>query len=195
MKVWSVDWLSGHCYHSSGFTAYVDSQPTESNALRCMGPFGPVNSTVPQIINLAESLAQQIELEKAECGSYVIWGAYREETDFEPYNFPLLGSSSGFIPSLSLRSMATNSNWHQQWTRFECGALHRSGLAIYDSGNIKPPRDISVAHPSTLQIELRNSCRALKELGLIKGPYTDRFETEAIQLDSYIQTQLFGLAA
>ena len=195
MKAWSVDWLSGHCYHSSGFTAYVDSKPTESNAMRCMGPFGPVNSTVPQILKLAETLAQQIELEKADCDSYVIWGAYREQTDFEPYNFPLLGSSSGFIPSLSLRSMAENSNWYRQWTRFESGALHQSGLAIYDSGQIEPPRDISVTHPLTLQVELRNSRLALEKIGLIKGSKTDRFEMEAIQLDSYIQTQLFDLAA
>ncbi len=195
MEVWSIDWLSGHCYHPSGLTAYVDSKPTDSNALRCMGPFGAKNSTVHEILHHVEMLSQQIELEKAEFGSYIIWGAYREQSDFIPYNFPLLGSSSGFIPSLSLRSMAEGSNWHKQWTRFDCGALHQSGLTFYDSGSINPPKDITVTHPLTLQVELRNSRLALKKLGLVKGTQTDRFETEAIQLDSYIQGQLFDLAA
>ena len=195
MEAWSIDWLSGHCYHPSGFTAYVDSKPTESNALRCMGPFGPKNSTVHETLNLVEMLSQQIELEKAEAGSYVIWGAYREQSDYVPYSFPLLGSSSGYIPSLSLRSMAEKGNWHQQWTRFECGALHHSGLALYDSGSIKPPKDIRVTHPLTLQVELRTCRLALEKLGLVEDNKTGRFETEAIQLDSYIQSQLFTLAA
>lgn len=195
MKAWSIDWLSGHCYHPSGFTAYVDPNPTESNALRCMGLFGPKKSPTDEALHLTEILSQQIELEKSDSASYVIWGSYRKYCDFNPYNFPLLGTSSGFIPSLSIRCLAKDNHWQRQWIRVEHGALHLSGLAIYDSGKIKPPWDIAVTHPLTLQAELRNSRLALEELGLIKHSRNKRFETEAIQVDSYIQTQLLNLAA
>ena len=91
--------------------------------------------------------------------------------------------------------MAKNNHWQRQWIRYDHGALHLSGLALYDSGRITPPRDIAITHPLTLQAELRNTRRALEELGLIKHSSIKRFETEAIQVDSYIQTQLYELAA
>jgi hypothetical protein len=195
LKAWSIDWLSGHCYHPHGFTAYVDPNPTISNALRCLGLFGPKKSATREVLNLTELLSQQIELERSDSGSYVIWGSYKKCCDFIPYDFTLLGTSSGFIPSLSLRYLAKNNHWHRQWIRFEHGAAHLSGLTLYDSGRITPPRDIAVTHPLTLQTELRNSRFALEELGLLKRSSVKRFETEAIQVDSYIQTQLFELAA
>lgn len=195
MKAWSIDWSSGHCFHTCGISAYVDMTPTISGALRCMGPFGSKEISPKTILNLAETLSRQIEEEKKPACKYVVWGAYQEYPDYQPYEFQILDSSSGFIPSLSLRGLSTESSWKNQWTRTKGRVRHISGLVIYDSGRIDPPHDLAITHPSTLQIELSTTQRTLKRLGLTHCTRNDKFETEAMKLNSYIQTNLFNLAA
>ena len=100
------------------------------------------------------SLSSTIRSESNDDTSYVLWGAYEDDAITIEHEFSILGSTCGFIPSISLLALATREEWISQWI-FEANRVtHASGICFSSLAEPSLPIDQAVLHPETVDAEI-----------------------------------------
>jgi hypothetical protein len=164
---WTIDFRTGHCSHPSGITTYFSSKLTPSGALRCLGPFVSETPSDKHISIALKQLSVALEGPQYFPGSYVVFGAYKDEPDFIDHEFQILGSTCGYVPCLALRTtiFGNDIRWKREWAVLDSeSAIHRSGISFGTNSYIDI--DHAVMHPSTLTTDARTLYHHLTTQGV-----------------------------
>jgi len=153
---WSIDEMSGSCFHPSGLSAYIDVDESTS-IIRCLGPFGPAGLSEMAVRKSSALLTKQLEAQDS--GLFVVWGSYSESPEFLEHRFAILGSHCGFQPNLSYRAELASQleclDLKSEW-RIEYASdrhIHFSGAVLDSVSRTLDASSVSasVLHPLTAE--------------------------------------------
>jgi hypothetical protein len=172
---WSIDPISWHCAHPDGLVAYIDPEPTKSGGLRCLGPFVGKCVEDSSVKDAMRDLSFTIEQRFGSSSHYTIWGSYEESSRYQEHEFPILGSSCGFLPHLSMRTELFENNrsaWNREWDFTSMGAIHKSGLIF--GGKISKERsmDLAAMHPTTILLNQTMMSLFVETVIPLRSPFT-----------------------
>jgi len=113
---------------------FADVNTTPSGALRCVGPYFPVDQNPHDAIVLMASFVEEIE--SMYMDSFVVWGTL-EHSDVSPIKIELAEQAIPWSPMVSVRSQTVLSKklyrlLQQEWSSdLETGSWrHRSGFEV-----------------------------------------------------------------
>jgi len=106
LQGWDLDIETGHLAHESGLYAYVDSNPTPTGALRCVGPFS-AHTTHIRLQKMRRITAEAIRILEGLPGYenvYTLWGSHARRTDAERQMIRIMNKDFQFVPNPSFRT-------------------------------------------------------------------------------------------
>lgn len=128
---WDIDTSSGHLAHSSGLHAYIAGPPTESGALRCVGPFSSFKNRMKRddVYTLTAAAIREIEEIDIFKGCFTYWGSITNVRHQTGHTVKILNEKFKFIPNpcfrtdILLRSFSSHfdpADLSLEWTESEC---------------------------------------------------------------------------
>ena len=106
---WTVDEAAGHLAHPSGLYAYFSSNPTESGAILCVGPFSSYTRrlTRADVLSQTRGAIEALELRSDLRNCYTLWGTYSDQNVDSPNaTIEILGQPFEFVANPSFRTTA-----------------------------------------------------------------------------------------
>ena len=140
-------------------TAYIDFSPLPSGAIRCVGPFSTGDSCQHEALSAMRALTVEIENNYLEDNQFVLWGAYADRAEYQEHEIEISGTTCGFVPAVWVRTHllgTEDASVDREWTRSADGLVHRSGLALPNTGSSVV--DSAVFHPHTAELALVKLC-------------------------------------
>lgn len=151
-----MDWQlwpeQGYGRYGSSLSVYVDFQPSDSGAVRCIGPFGQRTLSRSDVEGAMRDLTLDLEDNYLGDGQFVLWGAYADHPRFEEHKVSVLETTCGHVPAPWLRTqlLGTHSvHLCREWTVLDGEVIHKSGLCFPDIPSSEV--DNAMFHPDTAE--------------------------------------------